>query len=92
MGFFNLTAEEENILNELIYSHSKVHLILQLGYFKAKHRLFKFTAKEIAGDLEYVIQRYFDQKDISFTMPSRNIQAKNNNRILKMMGYSNSEK
>lgn len=63
-----------------------------LGYFKAKHRLFKFTAKEIAGDLEYVIQRYFDQKDISFTMPSRNIQAKNNNRILKIMGYSNSEK
>ena len=92
MDFFTLTAEEENILNELIYSHSKVHLVLQLGYFKAKHRLFKFTAKEIAVDLEYVIQRYFDQKDIYFTMPSRNIQAKNNNRILKIMGYSNSEK
>jgi hypothetical protein len=31
INFFTLNTEEELILNKLIYNHSKIHFILQLG-------------------------------------------------------------
>lgn len=92
--FFTLNPEEELILNELIYNHSKIHFILQLGYFKAKHRLFNFTATEVIGDANYVISKYFSKEStecIIPIIPSRKIQTKNNNKILTLMGYNKSE-
>ncbi len=91
INFFTLNPQEELILNELIYSHSKVHFILQLGYFKAKHRLFNFTAIEVIGDAHYVISKYFSKENNEFIIPSRKIQTKNNNRILNLMGYNKTE-
>ncbi len=92
MDFFTLNIDEENILNELIYVNSKVHFILQLAYFKARRRLFNFAVEDVAEDLKYVMQRYFPQDPVSLVIPSRNAQAKNNKRILKLMNYNNSSK
>ena len=94
INFFTLNPEEELILNKLIYNHSKIHFILQLGYFKAKHRLFNFNATEVIGDANYVISKYFSKESkecIIPIIPSRKIQTKNNNKILTLMGYNKSE-
>jgi len=92
INYFSLNDVEQVTISELIYTHSKVHLILQLGYFKAKHRLFKFSFKLTSVDVEYVMQRYFSSQEIPDSEPSRNIQAENNKRVLSVLNYSNSNK
>ena len=57
--YFTLDPKEEAVMQELIYTHSKVHFILQLGYFKAKFRLFNFSITDVKEDLLYVMHRYF---------------------------------
>ena len=90
--YFTLDPKEEAIMQALIYTHSKVHFILQLGYFKAKFRLFNFSITEVKEDLLYVMHRYFAKEQIPVELPSRNMLAANNNRILGLMDYNNSTK
>jgi len=90
--YFALSPSENAIVKELIYIHSKVHFILQLGYFKAKQRLFKFTFLSVILDVEYVMQRYFQTNESPTMEPSRNIQGGNNKRVLYLAKYSNSLK
>lgn len=90
--YFALSPSENAVVKELIYIHSKVHFILQLGYFKAKQRLFKFTFLSVVLDVEYVMQRYFQSQESPETEPSRNIRGENNKRVLFLAQYSNSLK
>lgn len=90
--FFTLNPKEASIMNSLIYLHSKVHFILQLGYFKSKLRLFKFNITEIAVDIAYIISRYFPEESTPEQLPSKKTIAANNKRILDIMDYKNSHK
>jgi hypothetical protein len=90
--YFTLNPAEEIIVNRLIYLHSKVHFILQLGYFKAKLRLFKFNIKEVTVDAAYIMSRYFAGEAAFNQLPSRNMIAANNKRILGLMDYKDSYK
>ena len=44
-----------------------VHLILQIGYFKAKRQFFIYAREVVTGDLEYILRRYFPARDIAET-------------------------
>ncbi len=90
--YFTLNPAEEAVVNRLIYVHSKVHFILQLGYFKAKFRLFNFSIKEVIVDAAYIISRYFAGEPTFNQLPSRNMITANNKRILGLMDYKNSPK
>lgn len=88
--YFTLNPAEENVLNDLTHIHSKVHFILQLGYFKSKYRLFKFRLEEILPDVQYIIARYFQSDETSIAIPSSKILAANNKRVLSLMSYQDS--
>jgi hypothetical protein len=51
--FFSLNEEEIAQLNELRSLESRLHFILQLGYFKAKGILFSFTFSQASEDTRY---------------------------------------
>jgi TnpA family transposase len=87
--YFSLNQLEKTALNKFAYIHSKVHFILQLGYFKAKRRLFNFKFQEVPHDVAYVMQTYFTSLDMPRKSPSRNAIAKNNKKILAAMDYHN---
>lgn len=36
-----------------------VHLILQLGYFKAKRQFFVYAREAVTEDLEHILRRHF---------------------------------
>jgi TnpA family transposase len=77
------------VVNQLSFTHSKVHFILQLGYFKSKKRLFNFKFQDVPYDVEYVMQAYFISHASPKKLPSRNAVTKNNKKILTLMNYHN---
>jgi len=48
--FFSLNKKERQLIEKIPDISSKVHAILQLGYFKAKGRLFSFNYKNVLPD------------------------------------------
>lgn len=60
--YFLLTPAEHDVLKRLRTDKSRLYFILQLGYFKAKHRFFIFDLADVPDDVSYVTHRYFDHK------------------------------
>ena len=52
--FFSLSKKEKQFIQKIPDMSSKVYAILQLGYFKAKWRLFSFKYEEVFLDLDYI--------------------------------------
>lgn len=77
--YFSLGPAERIALDKLIFTHSKVHFILQLGYFKDKKRLFHFKFTEVLYDVLYIMQVYFPSIEAPKNLPSRNAVSKNQN-------------
>jgi hypothetical protein len=90
--YFSLSNLEKIALDQLSFIHSKVHFILQLGYFKDKKRLFRFKFHEVSDDITYVMQVYFSSLIEPKKSPSRNAITKNNQKILALMNYHNQPK
>jgi hypothetical protein len=63
MIFFSLNKREKQFIQTIPGLPSKVHAILQLGYVKAKGRLFSFHYEDVLGDLDYVLTAYFSIED-----------------------------
>jgi hypothetical protein len=62
--YFSLSQPEKELLPLLRSVKSQAYFVLQLGYFKAKHRFFTFNFQEVAGDLQYVLKQHFESKAI----------------------------
>lgn len=56
--FFSLTAPELEILDRLRTHRTKAHLLLQLGYFRARQLFFRFEMTTVRDDLEYLRRRF----------------------------------
>ncbi len=86
--YFSLKKNEKLILSGLKSIKSKVHFIIQLGYFKAKKILFSFDLDEVNEDINYILTEYFDIKqkirDLEITKPTKNKQKKI---ILNLTGF-----
>lgn len=85
--FFTMGSKEKTRMDQLGNTRAKLHFILQLGYFKAKHLLFDFTFYEVREDVKYNMTRYFPTLKRPKTKPSRNIIASNNKNILKLLDF-----
>ncbi|WP_333879358.1 DUF4158 domain-containing protein [Methylobacter sp.] len=57
--FFDLSAAEQKAVDAVYTRSSAVHLILQIGYFKAKQQFFVYGREAVLDDLHYILQRYF---------------------------------
>ena len=63
--FFDLNPVEQEMVGGVHTISVAVHLILQLGYFKAKRQFFIYAREVVLNDLEYIRHRYFPARDIA---------------------------
>lgn len=92
--YFSLNQTEKAELKGL-HVPSRIHFVLQLGFFRAKHLLFNFTFQSVRDDVKYVMSRYFPVVKKPKILPSRNSLASNGQRVLTLNGfrpYSNDTK
>ena len=65
-----------------------MHLILQLGYFKAKSQFFVYEQRAVLEDLDYIIGRYFPDRDLASIKPlSKPTRLEQQGIILKLFDY-----
>ena len=69
--YFDLSPAERDLVDRVHTPSVAVHLILQLGYFKAKRQFFVFARKAVLDDLEHLRQRYFPTRARRF--PNRHV-------------------
>lgn len=85
--FFSLNKKERQLIEKISDISSKVHAILQLGYFKAKGRLFSFDYQDVVPDIDYVLTQYFAIQDKHKTMLLKAKKEENNKRILALLSF-----
>jgi len=86
--YFQLSKEEHSLVEKQLHLHSKLHLITQIGYFKAKQRTFQFGFTDIRDDLDHIATRYYSESKLPDTLPSRNTITQNNKRVVTFYGYT----
>jgi TnpA family transposase len=72
--FFTLTAPERGAVEQCRSVRTKIHLLLHLGYFRARQRFFRFELPAVRGDVDYLRRRYFDNvavADLSVSLHTR---------------------
>lgn len=85
--YFELTPPEEVSLSQLSTPNIQAHFILRLGYFKARHRFFRFTLADVEEDLRYIQTRYFADVQVKATLVSSTTHKRQQNMILDLTGY-----
>ena len=85
--WFDLNKEEYDLLNFSGSLARKVDLIIQLGYFKCKHRFFKFTLDAVQDDVDYVMNLYFPEKVLKKSTLGREAKSLNQFIVLKVFGF-----
>jgi len=86
--YFSLFQPEKELLPLLRSVSSRVYFVLQLGYFKAKHRYFTFDFQEVAEDLQYVLKQHFDNITITDLSPVTKLtRLKLQRLILELTNY-----
>ena len=63
--YFDMSPAERNLVDSVHTISVAVHLILQIGYFKAKRQFFIYAREAVTGDLEHILRRYFPARDIA---------------------------
>src|SRR5919109_2891822 len=89
MEYFTLSREEQMVLAQLHSLKSRLHFVLQLGYFKARHLFFVFALPEVMEDALYIRDQYFPGvqfTDIAITKVTRLRQQRF---ILALSNYRN---
>jgi hypothetical protein len=85
--YFTLTPAERAVLEVLGSQKSRLYCVLQMGYFKARQRFFKFWTGEVEADANYVQTRYFpDLKQTHFTV-NKETRLKQHELILSLYNY-----
>jgi hypothetical protein len=59
-SYFSLNKQEYSVMASRGLLASKVHFILQLGYFKATSQFFNSSFAELESDTAFILQEYFD--------------------------------
>ena len=85
--YFELTPPEQAALSQLSTPNIQAYLILQLGYFKARHRFFRFTLTNAEADLRYIQTRYFSDLPVEPMLVTSTTHKRQQNMILELTGY-----
>jgi TnpA family transposase len=85
---FDLSPAERELLDGVFTISVSAHLVLQLGYFKAKRQFFVYALEAVAADLEHILRRYFPMRRVAeiktLSKPTRLEQQR---LILKLFDY-----
>ncbi len=86
--YFALSPSERDLVDGVYTISVAVHLILQLGYFKAKRQFFVYAREAVTEDLEHILRRHFPAPEMAdikgLSKPTRLEQQQV---ILKLFGY-----
>lgn len=63
--YFSLNQAERAALEHFRNTQTRIHFILQLGYFKAKQQFFNFSLDEVSNDVQYIVETYYSGADVS---------------------------
>ena len=86
--FFDLSPAEYNLVDSIHTFSVAAHLILQIGYFKAKHLFFVYAFEAVVNDLEHIRRRYFPMRSITeIKTLSKPTRLEQQQIILKLFGY-----
>lgn len=87
MIYFALSQKEYKAMSERGSLASRVHFILQLGFFKATSQFFNFTFDEIKQDVDYILQEYFKNTKLNVNTISKQTRHTNQAVISEMLGF-----
>ena len=65
--FFSLSDLEHQALSQYHTYRTRVHFILQLGYFKAKQQFFNFRFEDVMDDTRYILKLHYNRTDDDWT-------------------------
>ncbi len=85
--YFSLSKKEYKLMTDRGSLASKVHFILQLGYFKATSLFFNCTFKDVQSDVDFIIQEYLGNAKMSAKSVSKQTRHTNQNSIAKHLKY-----
>jgi hypothetical protein len=63
--YFDLSPTERELVDGVFTISVAVHLVLQLGYFKAKRQFYAYSLDEVTEDVEHILRRYFPARDMT---------------------------
>src|SRR6266446_1907366 len=56
---FDLSPAEHDAVDAVHTDAAAVHMVLQLGYFKAKRQFFIYEPETVCADFRYIMKRHF---------------------------------
>jgi hypothetical protein len=86
--YFDLSPAERKLVDDVATLSVAAHLVLQLGYFKAKRQFFVYGLTAVADDLEHILRRYFPARALSEINPlSKPTRLDQQRAILNLFDY-----
>jgi len=86
--YFDLSPAERKLVDDVATLSVAAHLVLQLGYFKAKRQFFVYGLTAVGDDLEHILRRYFSARALSEINPlSKPTRLDQQRAILKLFDY-----
>jgi TnpA family transposase len=86
--YFDLSQAEHDTVDAVHTAAAAVHLVLQLGYFKAKRQFFVYDPETMNNDVQYIVKRHFPDIGIlaikALSKPTRLAQER---AILSLLDY-----
>lgn len=86
--YFDLSPAEHDAVDAVHTDAAAVHMVLQLGYFKAKRQFFIYEPETVCDDLRHIMKRYFPGMDnVSIKALSKPTRLEQQQTILALFGY-----
>ena len=85
--YFALSPQDIAVIKPLHGLKSQIYAILQLGYFRARHRFFIFSFSTVSTDVQYIQAQYFPSFELTDYEPAKNTRVKHQQIILALCNY-----
>jgi Domain of unknown function (DUF4158) len=86
--YFDLSPGERELVDGVFTISVAVHLVLQLGYFKARRQFYIYALDAVTEDVAHILRRYFPAREIAeIKAPSRSTRLEQQQVILKLFDY-----
>lgn len=85
---FSLNKKESEAMATRGTYSSKVHFILQLGYFKAASQFFNRPLSDARDDINFILQEHFGKSAPKIKIVSKQTRQSNQDLILNLLDYN----
>jgi len=85
--FFTLTAPERAALEQRRSTRTKIHVLLHLGYYRARQRFFRLELTAVRDDVDYLRRRYFENKAVADLTVSDHTRKRHVETIIGLFRY-----